>query len=175
MKKTETKKMIKNIVADIYDIYGLESPITDIQKAIEKLGGELEISNKHKYRSCCKKSGNGFVIGVSSAYDKRRTRFSIAQELGHLFLHMGYRTNKALWNTNEENTWDSKCGNLEEVLDENMFAYEFLMPEEEYRKIFESAKENHKVDMAKVADYFNVCISAAYNKGVEDGLIVRNY
>ena len=40
-------------------------------------------------------------IIVSPFQDEKRERFTIAHELGHLFLHMGYRTNNELWEKQE--------------------------------------------------------------------------
>ena len=71
------------------------------------------------------KEGNGFKIIVSPFQDEKRERFTIAHELGHLFLHMGYRTNNELWEKQENNIYH-RIGNSEKEYQANEFDGSFF-------------------------------------------------
>lgn len=60
----------------------------------------------------------------------------IAQQLGHLFLHMGYQTNHDLWNHQKEGRFQEK-NDPEQARQANSFAFALLMPEKEYRKMID--------------------------------------
>lgn len=73
------------------------------------------------------KNGDGFKIIVSSYQDEQRKRFAIAQELGHLFLHMGYKTNAEIWEKQADKVpFQEK--DPEKVRQANEFAAALLMP-----------------------------------------------
>lgn len=80
--------IINNVAEGIIDAYDIHVPICDINDVVTKLGGcvweSADICN-----SDIMKQNDGFVIYMPSFYSAERKRFAIAQELGHLFLHMG--------------------------------------------------------------------------------------
>lgn len=57
----------------------------------------------------------------------------------------------------------------------NYFAMCLLMPEKEYKKIFEENLINNgkHVNTKKIAEYFNVSINLATQRGVDLGLISK--
>lgn len=87
-----TRRMINSLAEDVLSAYNISVPIGNIDEIVEKLGGTIQ---KEAFFSdgAVEKEGNGFKIIVSPFQDEKRERFTIAHELGHLFLHMGYRTN----------------------------------------------------------------------------------
>ena len=93
-----------------------------------------------------------------------RRNFTIAHELGHLFLHMGYQIDEELWK-NSDNMILNRFGNSERELEANEFAAAFLMPEKEYKRIAEKYSEGNTVFIRKVAEYFNVSVEAASYRG----------
>ena len=119
---TEVRTLINNVTQDIIDLYHIQIPIQDIHDVVIALGGHVEESaddNMLSY-SGIKKQDNGFIIYVSPSQSPVRRKYTIASELGHLFLHMGYKINPKWWDMQENAAYykaDSSLGNYQ--------AYEF--------------------------------------------------
>ena len=158
-----TRRMINSLAEDVLSAYNISVPIGNIDEIVEKLGGTIQ---KEAFFSdgAVEKEGNGFKIIVSPFQDEKRERFTIAHELGHLFLHMGYRTNNELWEKQENNIYH-RIGNSEKEYQANEFAAAFLMPATEYLSVLNKVAEGNMVDTSKIAEYFNVSIEAAANRG----------
>lgn len=158
-----TRRMINSLAEDVLSAYNISVPIGNIDEIVEKLGGTIQ---KEAFFSdgAVEKEGNGFKIIVSPFQDEKRERFTIAHELGHLFLHMGYRTNNELWEKQENNIYH-RIGNSEKKYQANEFAAAFLMPATEYLSVLNKVAEGNMVDTSKIAEYFNVSIEAAANRG----------
>ena len=120
-----TRRMINSLAEDVLSAYNISVPIGNIDEIVEKLGGTIQ---KEAFFSdgAVEKEGNGFKIIVSPFQDEKRERFTIAHELGHLFLHMGYRTNNELWEKQENNIYH-RIGNSEKEYQANEFAAAFLL------------------------------------------------
>ena len=158
-----TRRMINSLAEDVLSAYNISVPIGNIDEIVEKLGGTIQ---KEAFFSdgAVEKEGNGFKIIVSPFQDEKRERFTIAHELGHLFLHMGYRTNNELWEKQENNIYH-RIGNSEKEYQANEFAAAFFMPATEYLSVLNKVAEGNMVDTSKIAEYFNVSIEAAANRG----------
>ena len=158
-----TRRMINSLAEDVLSAYNIAVPIGNIDEIVEKLGGTIQ---KEAFFSdgAVEKEGNGFKIIVSPFQDEKRERFTIAHELGHLFLHMGYRTNNELWEKQENNIYH-RIGNSEKEYQANEFAAAFLMPATEYLAVLNKVAEGNMVYTSKIAEYFNVSIEAAANRG----------
>ena len=158
-----TRRMINSLAEDVLSAYNISVPIGNIDEIVEKLGGTIQ---KEAFFSdgAVEKEGNGFKIIVSPFQDEKRERFTIAHELGHLFLHMGYRTNNELWEKQENNIYH-RIGNSEKEYQANEFAAAFLMPATEYLSVLNKVAEGNMVDTSKIAEYLNVSIEAAANRG----------
>ena len=158
-----TRRMINSLAEDVLSAYNISVPIGNIDEIVEKLGGTIQ---KEAFFSdgAVEKEGNGFKIIVSPFQDEKRERFTIAHELGHLFLHMGYRTNNELWEKQENNIYH-RIGNSEKEYQANEFVAAFLMPATEYLSVLNKVAEGNMVDTSKIAEYFNVSIEAAANRG----------
>lgn len=158
-----TRRMINSLAEDVLSAYNISVPIGNIDEIVEKLGGTIQ---KEAFFSdgAVEKEGNGFKIIVSPFQDEKRERFTIAHELGHLFLHVGYRTNNELWEKQENNIYH-RIGNSEKEYQANEFAAAFLMPATEYLSVLNKVAEGNMVDTSKIAEYFNVSIEAAANRG----------
>lgn len=107
-------------------------------------------------------TGNSeFEIQYMEERPNTRISFSISHELGHLFLHLlekngTLRENKVCQRDLTQNTQE---------LEANEFAAAFLMPEEEFIFKCDECTSNNKVNITKVADYFNVSVQAATVRG----------
>ena len=158
-----TRRMINSLAKDILNVYNISIPVQNIGDIVETLGGTIQREVTFS-DGAVEKDGDGFRIIVSPFQDERRERFTIAHELGHLFLHMGYMINEELWEKQENNIYH-RIGNSEKEYQANEFAAAFLMPASDYLAFLESIKVNDIVDTAKIADYFNVSVEAASNRG----------
>lgn len=168
-----SKKEIANITKDIRDVFGVQIPIEKIDSVINRMGGkiiedpELVFGNAYGY---VKRQGDGFVIALRPHQSETRRNFTIAHELGHLFIHMGYKISDTLWKEQSEKTY-YRDGNSSNEYEANEFAAAFLMPEDEYKEIMDRYTEGNVVLTSCVADYFNVSVEAASNRGKWLGLL----
>lgn len=173
VKETEIKKVIDHLAQDIIDQYHIEIPIQDIDQVVQTIGGRVE-EDREKYCKYCdfiSKEGNSFVIYISPYYKPERRKMIIAQQLGHLFLHMGYQTNHDLWNQQKEGRFHEKNG-PEQARQASRFAYALFMPEDAYRNIVNHNLQGNIVHTKNVAEYFGVSTAAASLRGRELGVLL---
>lgn len=157
-----------NDIADIIlKTLKIPVPIIDIETLVNELRGQvirkdnLQINADGKIR----RNQNGFIIEIPYTENKCRERFTIAHELGHLFLHMGYLIDEELWNANEDAVYFRKdYGEMEYQAHE--FAAAILMPRNKFFSVMkESYIGNGIYNIEYVAKYFNVSVEAAVNRG----------
>lgn len=163
---SELRKVINEIAEIIIETLQIKIPINSLEDTVRSLGGKIK-RNKLKDGSDGKiyREGEGFVIEIPETYLEYREKFTIAHELGHLFLHMGYAIDKEIWDKNKDRVYLRKeVGEMEYQAHE--FAAALLMPRELF---FEKMNENYNGDgtysMNNVADYFQVSLEAAINRG----------
>lgn len=162
-----TRKYISELAQRVMDVYSIEAPISDMEAIVDKLGGKIE--SKIDFDELCdgtirKLGENSFIIAVSPFQSANRKVFTIAHELGHLFLHMGFMLDKELWMQQDERVY-TRFGTSEQEYQANEFAASFLMPENLYKDMIQSNSVGNRVNMTKVAASFNVSVSAAINRG----------
>lgn len=162
----ELRMLINNLTQDIIDLYNIQIPIQNINEVVTALGGHVEegIDIDNMSDGSIRKQDNGFVIYVSPFQSTERRKFTIAHELGHLFLHMGYRINMDLWNKQKNATYYRSGDSLMEY-QANEFAAALLMPKKVYKEKMDKYTIGDKVETDKIASYFGVSISAASNRG----------
>lgn len=169
-------KRVRDYINELADaviaIYKIEIPISNIDKVVNEMGGT--IITTFDFDELCdgtiKKDGNFFKIMLSVNQSDNRRTFTIAHELGHLFLHMGYRTNSEVWKHQSEQVY-SRFGTSEQEYQANEFAAALLMPKKEYKQYIQRIASGDKVNMQEVADHFHVSKLAAINRGRFLGLI----
>ncbi|MED4990110.1 ImmA/IrrE family metallo-endopeptidase [Geobacillus sp. NFOSA3] len=170
----EKRKEINKLANNIRSILELEPPV-DIERAVKLLNGEIvEEKLEHGMEAKIIKNTDSdypaFKIYINPEIignNERRKRFSIAHELGHLFLHMGYLINEEKWNQIENYT-DSvyyRFGHNEEEYEAHEFAASFLMPEKHFREIAKKNYSNGYYNIGPIADHFDVSKDAATNRG----------
>ena len=158
-----TRRMINSLAEDILDIYEIPVPIQDMGEIVERLGGTIQREASFS-DGTVERNGDGFKIILSLFQDEKRERFTIAHELGHLFLHMGYKINEKLWERQDNNIYH-RTGNSEREYQANEFAAAFLMPANRYLEVLKSLAVDNMVDTSKIAEFFNVSVEAASNRG----------
>lgn len=172
---TLKKQAINDLAEKLIEVLELSIPIP-IEKIPRMLGGKLKEcseSDMNDMEAMIKKEGHdSFVIYISKSKPPKRKRFSIAHELGHLFLHMGYLIRPEIWEKEDEYK-DSvyyRYGYNKEELEANEFAGAFLMPEQEFRKIAKQHLEHGYYDLEAISDYFDVSTEAARIRGRQIGM-----
>lgn len=169
----ETRVFIDHFAQIVLDDYEVEVPIMQIDRVVEKIGGVVEFSegfDDFADGSIMKTGENSFLIRVASNRSERRRNFTVAHELGHLFLHMGYRTNPDIW-SQQDSTVYQRFGASEAEYQANEFAASLLMPSAVFKTKIDECDSDNRVDVQRVADYFNVSVAAAVNRGRFLGLL----
>lgn len=163
---SELRMLINSLTQDIINLYEIPIPIINIDEVVHKLGGKVEecLLIENMSAGSVQRQGDGFVVFVSSFQSAERRKFTIAHELGHLFLHMGYRINEDLWNR-QKNTTYYREGDSSVEYQANEFAAALLMPKNKYKEIMDNNTKGNKVETGKIAEYFGVSVSAASNRG----------
>lgn len=165
------KNEIKNIINEMADAvrraYSIDGPIKNITMVVKNMGGKIvEDASIDGFSDgrIKKVSNTSFEITVSPYQSEERKNFTIAHELGHLFLHMGYKTDRKKWKA-QDNVAYYRNGDSELEYQANEFAAAFLMPQDEYKEVMDRNTKGNMVDTSEVAKYFNVSIDAAANRG----------
>jgi len=163
----QKRREIHDLAGRVRAALGLTGPRLDVVAAVKMIGGEIETSQSPFVEACVRKRGKAFVIELSGDVRDERTRFSVAHELGHVFLHMGYMVDPATWNSVDEYR-DSpmyRMGHSEEELQAHEFAAALLMPEAEFRAVATQHLKPQGFELGGIAKAFGVSIPAARNRG----------
>jgi Zn-dependent peptidase ImmA (M78 family) len=165
----QTRKTIHSLADKIRDVAFPSGPNFPVDPAIliEQLGGKLiENAQLSAYIDAeINKTGESFEIRLRHNQPKRR-RFTLAHELGHLFLHMKYLSQEK-WEfatQYQDSQFRRTLGDYsEEELQANEFAASFLMPESDFSQAIDRFrnKQSGEIDIIKVAEYFGVSEEAA--------------
>ena len=171
-----TRKLIEEIANFVRKMYSVPMPISDISKIVELIGGVVkddfelsELSDGYIKKT----SSASFEICVSSKCSLERRNFTVAHEIGHLFLHMGYRTNPELWNSISDDLVYNCSDQSDEEYQANEFAAAFLMPEVEFEDVLRQNSDLDIVDMNSVAHYFGISVAEAVTRGKWLGILRR--
>lgn len=175
--KSERRKQVRRLAEQIREALKLSVPV-DIEKAVMLLGGRInrpsledgtpEASVKRIENSAPELQ---FEINVQDGSSDQRYRFSVAHEIGHLFLHMGFLTEA--WDQADEYK-DSvmyRFGYSTEEIEAHEFAGAFLIPEGEFKARIDIEAEGGRVNLEAIADHFNVSKPAARARGRYLGIL----
>ena len=162
-----TRHFINDWAQYVINKYHISIPVENIDDVVKEMGGTIE---ERPYLDMMadgtirKVGENSFnIVILSNQYPQRRT-FTIAHELGHLFLHMGFKTNQEVW-ARQESTKYWRFGRSEQEYQANEFAASLLMPKMLFEEALMELGVNGRVDVSKLAERFNVSLSAAINRG----------
>ena len=167
------RELVDELANAVRHLYRIPVPICDIDHVVETIGGKvIEDASLDGYSDGrIRKTGvNSFVISVSPFQSKERRNFVIAHELGHLFLHMGFKTNSTRWKAQN----DTACyhnENLKVEYQANEFAVAFLMPQQDYELVLRQNMKQNMVDTSTIAEYFCVTIETAAIRGKRLGYL----
>lgn len=159
--------LINELANAVRSYFDVEVPIKNIEDIVSKMGGVvIENPNMDCFSDGkIQRTGNEtFTIEVSPYQSQERKNFTIAHEIGHLFLHMGFIVDEDKWNAQGERVY-YRNGNSREEYFANEFAAAFLMPKIEYKRVMDENTEGNTVNTQEIAKYFNVSTEAASNRG----------
>lgn len=172
---------IERYAKQIYNVLRLDKNF-NIQDVVKNLGGTIEEDSlmpgviAEISDLSCEKQRRSFKIKISDSnlLDSRK-RFSIAHELGHLFIHLGFLDDEK-WKKccNDQIVYRRQeyCTGIMEM-EANAFAAAFLMPDDIF---FDEATNNSNDDgsynINKIAEDFGVSREAAYYRGINLGIWV---
>jgi Zn-dependent peptidase ImmA (M78 family) len=160
------RKSIQTMVDQILEFLNIQVPV-DLYSLIAKLGGEIEeVKLDSDLDGLIRKKGNSFIIQINNSKPSFRKNFTIAHELGHLFLHMGFLIDDEKWNslTEFEDSYARK-GFSKEESEANEFAASLLMPSQLFIDKVHSVVNNNKVNLDDLAKFFNVSSEAVRIRG----------
>jgi Zn-dependent peptidase ImmA (M78 family) len=167
------RDVINNVADLVRSSLKLSLPY-DPEIAVKELGGRIiqDVDDMAVDAYIKKEGEDSFVINLNGKKPFLRERFTIAHELGHLFLHMGFLIDKELWKSQDEEFQDSAYYRYrmsgkysQEESEANEFAAAFLMPRDAFRKqIYENLSNNNRIDIHAIAEYFKVSPSAVLTR-----------
>lgn len=154
---------IDTLTEKIIDVYNIKIPIINIKKVIKSIGGKIVYKDNYceiADGNIVKTHDRKFNLLLPIFEKNNNNNLTIAYSLGHIFLHMGYRTNFSLWNNIVVNK-QYKFKSLKQERQAEYFALSLLMPKTIFLKVFCKYSNNNMVDMTEVANYFKVSINLA--------------
>jgi Zn-dependent peptidase ImmA (M78 family) len=165
------KKLINNLAESFRNALGISGDDFDIEKVVSDIGGKIEYDKNFCTNEEVTKTGDdSFLIKIGKHGDFSRARFSIARELGRLFMHMHYGSED--WNRlTAGETSEAVSGKLtmhEE--DVNSFSAAFLMPENRFLEIARETSDDKFHYPSKIAEHFGVYEDAVIYRGKSLGL-----
>lgn len=167
---TINRRAINKIADVVRTALSLSVPITleALCEAVYKLGGacisassgELQVDAQITALDDTDEQ-HRFVIRYLEDKLDTRILFSIAHEMGHLFLHL-LNENGTL---RQAETFQRNMETTQEELEANEFAAALLMPEEIFIVKSKEFMTKDKINVTKMAEYFNVSVQAATVRG----------
>ena len=174
--KMYSDEYIAIVANKVRDVLELKCPYSP-EEAVRKLDGEIQETIEDEYIDAeIKKYGDDkFIIRLNKDKPENRKTFTVAHELGHLFLHMGFIIDQDRWNS-IDNYQDSAFYRMsgdngmpgrykQEEHEANVFAANFLMPEEEFISVANQYLDNGRCNTESLANHFNVSEMAVINRG----------
>lgn len=163
---------IEKLSEYILDKCNVKIPITNIEKLVEKIGGKIVYENlKYDHNHIIKTGNESFIIKINNFYFPKDRKISdkalkriIADELGYLFLYMGYQTNNELWKSIQ--TKKEYHTHLLELDNVSIFKDSLFMPRNDFARIIEKYKtKDNTIDPQEIADYFKIGYGDVINRG----------
>lgn len=168
-----TLREIEDLTENILYEYDVTIPIVNIEELVEKLGGKIVYDNlEFDFSNIEKIDDKSFSIKINTNHDYFKKYYEkenyvkriIADELGYLFLYMGYQTNNELWKSiTIKKEYHIHLPELDNV---SIFQDSLFMPRNDFVKFIEEYKtKDNTIDPQKIADYFNIGYGDVINRG----------
>ena len=162
--RTEARSRIECFTQFIRNKLSLLSPV-DMLQVCHDLGVVCKKVSDVDYDAMITYDNNLRSVSINYNTDRipERIQFSVAHELGHLFLHMLQKDGSI----NEYREYYRRNGDANRIeYEANEFAASLLMPRDEFLSAcMKHLDNNNNVDLEKVAKHFNVSRQAASVRG----------
>jgi Zn-dependent peptidase ImmA (M78 family) len=164
------RSRINKLADSIREALELVVPPYEPKVAVKKLNGEIfyDLSAEDIDAYIEKIGDQRFGIHLSKNQFPQRERFTLAHELGHLFLHMGFIIDENKWNIFNKEGGAVFCRDNTTSKDEyeaHEFAAAFLMPKQEFLLKAKSTLNGDYYNVEALANEFGVSLDAATNRG----------
>lgn len=169
--ESQRRASIRKLASAVREHFDLTTPVdlesfvrTSLRGAIVErpLPGNVEAY-------ICKSGADSFEIHIDPGFAEARKNFSIAHELGHLFMHLGFMTDEEKWNSFTDFEDSIKTRNNHYDKDEfeaHEFAASLLMPEDEFKVVSNNNKlDNNRYKLTPIANHFGVSVDAVRTRG----------
>ncbi len=180
-----SQQAIKDVVNQVHrhleNTHSLSAPFpyTKLKQVVSGLGGRIENTTEPMFglgdNYSIPHDASGMIIPrpehpffriiLPTMESEQRRNFTIAHELGHLFLHLFYGSEK--WVGDQRPFIDSvktRSGSGSQETEANTFAGNFLMPDKLFKDQFCAVycqEKNTQRALTEAAQYFHVSFSAA--------------
>jgi Zn-dependent peptidase ImmA (M78 family) len=176
-----TKEGINNLADVVRNAFNLSCPYNP-EIAVKKLDGRImyDVENM-AIDACIRKTGEeSFIISLNGKKPFLRDRFTMAHELGHLFLHMGFLVQKELWEKQDKEFQDSPYyrmsrNYIQEESEADEFASAFLMPIEEFKKEIYKKSNKNRLNSEALTNHFKVSLRNVLTRATQLGYIESAY
>lgn len=161
----QTRAYLERIVAIIMETFNIPTPIGNIDDVVAGMNGIIVELPEHPVGNTVAK-GHGdcdFIIYVRKGQRREKRNLAIAQSLGILFLHMGYMTDWARWDSCDHTVYSGSYFQMDFEKDE--FACDLLMPRQAFLDYIFQHSENGNVDTYRVSKHFGVPNGVAVKRG----------
>lgn len=156
---SDSREIIAKLALDIRKKLKLESVRNiDMLEVLKKLDIILEENTYNGAEGTIRSDNGKYIISLERQYneDNPRDKFTLAHEIGHLFLHIDEESEGIVF---------TRKGTTQAEYDANEFAANFLMPEVLYREAVMDLAENNEIDINELANVFGVSCDAAITRG----------
>ncbi|MCL2822837.1 MAG: ImmA/IrrE family metallo-endopeptidase [Polyangiaceae bacterium] len=153
-------------VRDALDLGGDDFPV-DLISYIPNMGGEFVRTDQAAESMIEKVGSDSFRVTVRRGLHRNRERFSIAHELGHLFLHMGYCIDDQKWDAIDPGRDGPmlRFGYSDQEYEAHEFGAALLMPRDAFRVEVARHQKDGALDLKPIAERFGVSVEAARRRG----------
>jgi Zn-dependent peptidase ImmA (M78 family) len=159
------RKEIRDFAGRVYKATKCTLPV-NVDMVVQRLGGTIsERADLSAEAMILKSSETSFAINLRTGPPNRR-KFSVAHEIGHLFLHMGYLVDKDRWSkvTTFVDSME-RAGYSVQEFEAHEFAGSLLMPEADFRAIAAQHLTTGGYVLPPIAERFDVSVDAARTRG----------
>ena len=156
-------EIINEFTEMIIEKNNIEIPLKDIDYVVSLFGGRIVEGNG--FARPQKIGREEFEIYVSKWDNPQQRRFYAAARLGDVLLHSNFIPDHDAFIANEKIQYKPDNGIVQQVYMSNEFASSLLMPEQIFKDIVDKYSDDDIVNCRHVAEYFDVSVSTAIERG----------
>lgn len=158
------KHIIENTVNKIYDMFEISKDnVFNLDQFLNDLNITINYSDHLNYKGKIEKVHNQIIITIKNNDNDFSSRFNIAHQLGHYFLHFEDNTTNF-----KDSVFYRNLNYNDEEIEANLFASYLLMPNSQFIRYanqyaYDSINDTYNID--KISKHFKVPKQIVINKG----------